>query len=103
MRFSPRQTALHATAGGAAQTGNAGESGQCGLAVGGCGGRCGAAFGWLKAGDAARQMEASRGGVAGLAGVGMGGTLGNGQAREIAGMGFRLPNDVRQPENQKTA
>ena len=26
-----------------------------------------------------------------------------GKRGEIAGMGFRLPNDVRQPENQKTA
>ena len=102
MRFGAGETALHATAGGAAQAGGASQIGR-GLAAGGCGGRSGAAFGWLKAGDAARQMEASRGGVAGLAGVGMGGTLGNGQAREIAGMGFRLPNDVRQPENQKTA
>ena len=102
MRFSPRQTALHATAGGAAQAGGASQIGR-GLAAGGCGGRSGAACGWLEAGDAARQMETPRGGVAGADGVGMGGTPGNGQAWEIAGVGFRLLDGMRQPENQKTA
>ena len=84
MRFSPRQTALHAATSGATQAGSAGKIGRRSLATGGCGGQCGAPFGWLEAGDVARQMETSRGGVAGADGVGMGGTLGNGQAWEIA-------------------